>query len=304
MEDSILLGLSPTVHVYGGDLSTFRNCTIIAADTEEGPAVRTVFKEDPAPRLENCTLIAMDGPCGERELVNNKRVYVEHGELINCTYIKRTKVRNLDPYLEWEMESKLDPNVGLSHFTRTAAYTPGQFPDLPDSHWGAPSIAHAYELGLMSGTDSGFQPDATVSLAQTITMAARLRSTYYADGESFTSTGGAWYQPFVDYALSNGILTAPYDNYDRPAKRHEFAAILAAALPDDALAAINTVRDNAIPDVSTLHPSAPAIYTFYRAGILTGTDAAGSFAPDLPITRAAAAVILTHMADPALRVTI
>ena len=80
------------------------------------------------------------------------------------------------------------------------------------------------------------------------------------------------------------------------------AAILAAALPAEAMGAINSVGDNAIPDVSSAHPNANAIYTFYRAGILTGTDTAGSFAPDLEINRAAAAVILTHLADPALRV--
>lgn len=315
IEDSVLLGHGNGGISLSGSQFTAKNCVIINSLLTGGDGGLAVYNHflKTYPLFEGCTFIASTGACGRFEGAHEdgSRSYVEYADMRDCKFISLYDVDDLDPYLEWEMEEGLPlpdeeplppPSpIGLSNFTRSAVYTPGQFADLPESHWGAPSIAHAYEMGLMAGTDTGFEPDGIVSLAQAITMAAHLRSIYYADGEPFLSDG-AWYQPFVNYALANGILTAEYDNYNRPAKRHEFVSILAAALPPEAVAAINVVNDNTIPDIPSDHPNAPAIYAFYRAGILTGTDAAGTFAPDLEINRAAAAVILTHLAAPTLRV--
>ena len=46
------------------------------------------------------------------------------------------------------------------------------------------------------------------------------------------------------------------------------------------------------------------IYTFYRAGILTGSDAAGTFHPASTIVRSEAAAILVRMYDASYRVNI
>ncbi len=54
-----------------------------------------------------------------------------------------------------------------------------------------------------------------------------------------------------------------------------FASVLAAALPSEALTAINTIADGAIPDVSYSAYYADAVYLLYRAGVLTGSDTAG-----------------------------
>ena len=81
--------------------------------------------------------------------------------------------------------------------------------------------------------------------------------------------------------------------------RQEFAAIVANALPSEALPAINSVPFGSIPDV---YRSDAAIYKLYRAGILAGNDAAGTFRPNSPITRAEVATILVRMADPNARV--
>ena len=110
---------------------------------------------------------------------------------------------------------------------------------------------------------------------------------------------GVWYQTYVDYCKENGILKKDFADYNAPAKRRDFASILAAALPEEALEAINTVRS--IPDVAKKDGDADAIYALYRSGILTGNDAQGTFGPETSINRAAAAAILTRMADPGLR---
>ena len=51
-----------------------------------------------------------------------------------------------------------------------------------------------------------------VTIAESITLAARLHSTYYADGASFeTYDGGNWYDPYVNYARDKGLLSENYD---------------------------------------------------------------------------------------------
>lgn len=189
---------------------------------------------------------------------------------------------------------------GLSNFKAVNTYTAGQFADVAASYWGAPNIAKAYELGLMRGTSASyFSPEESVTVAETITMAARLHSIYTTGSENFVQSN-IWYQTYVDYCKVNGILKKDFD-YNAPAKRSDFAAILAAALPAEALRAVNTVEDGAIPDVSMKNDSAEAIYALYRAGILTGNDASGTFGPETAINRAAAAAILTRMAENSLR---
>lgn len=307
VEDSILLGFGTGGIYVNKTAVTARNCTIINPcdrDSHIPRAIATLFlNETPKPVLENCTLIGLYACGGILHAPDGSGSYVEHAEMTNCTFLPLSQVKDLSPYLKWKMESVHSAaEGGLANFTRVNVYTPGQFSDLSESYWGTAGAARAYELGLMQGTGSGFDPEGNVSLAQAVTMAARLHSIYHTGTESFAPASGAWYQTYVDYAAANGILTTGFADYNCPAKRHEFAAILAAALPAEALEAINTVET--IPDVAHSHPNGSAIYALYRAGILTGSDAAGSFLPDTPINRAAAAVIITRMADQTARMTL
>ena len=193
--------------------------------------------------------------------------------------------------------------ASLENFTPTNTYIQGQFTDVPETHWCSANVEKSYELGLMKGrSDTGFDPDGNVSLAQAITIAARLNSIYTTGTEAFTQ-GSVWYQSYVDYAKQNGI-PADFTDYNATATRAEFAAILAAALPTEALEAINMVTDGIIPDVDMKDVDAQAIYMLYRAGILTGNDSVGTFTPNSSITRAAAAAIITRMADTSLRKSI
>lgn len=191
--------------------------------------------------------------------------------------------------------------AGLSNFTRNVPYTPGQFSDVGSEAWYASAVQSACEYGLMSGADSTFfNANGNLTIAETIVIASRLHDTYYGGGHSFAGTGGAWYQPYADYAVANGIC-APYADYNAVIDRGEFAILLTNSLPDEALAAINDIADGAIPDVPAGSPYYDAVYRLYRAGILSGRDAAGTFAPTAPITRAEACVILSNMVDPSLR---
>ena len=329
LEDCLILSCGRGMGAYGNPI-TLRNCTIINSSTEE-VAVSDRIAVNPywlmegmgsaIPLLENCTLVAMDSPCGRYEFVETD-VEKHHGKwhytgdvALNGTYtfIPLTQGMDLSAYTAWTMdplpeepeftlpaEPEAEPAGSLANFAAVNTYTPGMYADVPETFWGAANVARAYELGLMKGTDAGFDPNGNVTLAQAVTMAARLHSIYTTGTEDFAQ-GQIWYQVYVDYALEKGILTGTYGDWNGDATRAQFAAILAAALPPEALEAVNAVADGAVPDVSMEDEAAEAIYRLYRAGILTGNDEKGTFTPEAGITRAAAAAILTRRADPALR---
>lgn len=188
---------------------------------------------------------------------------------------------------------------GLGNFTRTQEYQ-GQFTDVPAESWYAENVKAAYELRLMSGTgEDAFNPNGKLTLAETLAIACRLHSIYFGNGGQFQASS-PWYQVYVDYARTNNIYRpSGFAYYNGTATRAQFASILAASLPSDALAAINHVVS--IPDVSPYASYADAVYLLYNAGVLTGSDEQGSFRPTGSVTRAEVAAIVTRMADPALR---
>ena len=190
--------------------------------------------------------------------------------------------------------------AGYENFTTASAYT-GQFTDVAASAWYAQNVQRSYEYGLINGkTATTFAPDSTLTLAEAIKLAACLHSVYETGKADFTPSS-PWYQTYVDYAKANGLLPLILGGYDRPATRAQFASVLALALPEDALATIGNVEDDAIPDVPSNSAYGAAVYTLYRAGVLTGSDSKGNFLPASTIKRSEAAAIVTRMADPTLR---
>lgn len=193
--------------------------------------------------------------------------------------------------------------AGYENFTAQTTYTPGQFTDVADDAWYADNVRVAYEYGLINGQSATrFAPDSSLTVAEAVKLAACLHSIYNTGSADFASSS-PWYRTYADYALQNGILTAERSDYTQPASRAVFASVLAAALPAEALGAINTIADGAIPDVSSSASYADAVYLLYRAGVLTGSDSTGRFMPSSTIKRSEAAAIVTRMADPGLRRT-
>ena len=205
-------------------------------------------------------------------------------------------------YAVWEKveEQKIALEV---HFPRQQLYFPGQFTDVPENEWYTDYVVSVYQLGLMVGTATDvFSPHKEVSLAQAITMAARIHSIYTTGQDNFVQ-GKVWYQVYVDYAYENGIIDSAYYKADmtRSATRAMFAEILANALPDEALPAINSFADDCLPDVKMKDDCAPFVYKLYRAGILTGSDLQGSFLPNSYIKRSECAAIIVRMAETTAR---
>ena len=179
------------------------------------------------------------------------------------------------------------------------------FVDVPSSSWYYESVRKAWSNGLIDGvTATEFKPDNQLTVAQAIKLAAALHQMQKTGSVTLTSGSPNWYDSYVAYAVNNGVIEKDYLNYTKaqmnaPATRGEFVHIFSGALLD--AAAINTVADNKIPDVKTTDKYGAEIYTFYRAGITVGSDAAGTFHPASSIKRSEVAAILQRMYDTAAR---
>ncbi len=188
----------------------------------------------------------------------------------------------------------------LARFTLQRRYTPGMFLDMPrsSSHWYDGAVRSAYELGFMQGSGTDFLPENSISVAECVTIAARMHDIYNGGSGTFQQ-GAVWYSTYVNYASANGIIKAgEFTDLSRPATRAEMAYILANSVSPDAIPAVkNTVL---IPDVTTGTPHWEQILALYKAGVLTGYSD-GSFEPYSTITRAETAAIISRIADPSQR---
>lgn len=182
------------------------------------------------------------------------------------------------------------------------------FADVPSDSWYYSSVKAAWENGLIDGvTANEFKPNATLTVAQTIKLAAALHQLDRTGEVSLKNSGANWYDSYVSYAVTNGIIEKDYANYTKaqmnaPVTRGEFVHIFHGA--EEAYKAINTVADNAIPDVKATDKFAAEIYEFYRAGILTGSDAKGTFHSASTIKRSEVATILLRMFETSARKSI
>ncbi|MBQ3404145.1 MAG: Ig-like domain-containing protein, partial [Oscillospiraceae bacterium] len=200
------------------------------------------------------------------------------------------------------MPAVLAVEPGLDNFKKTKDYPSGLFTDVKDDAWYHDSVKSAYEYGLVKGvSDTAFNPDGNMTLAEALALADRLHSIFY-NGTADFRQGEPWYQVYVDYAKTNGIIPGSgYPDYNAKATRAQFAQIFAKALPESALEKINNIEPWMIPDVSITASYSTAVYILYNAGILTGSDARGTFNPDSNIKRSEVSAIVTRMADTSLR---
>lgn len=196
----------------------------------------------------------------------------------------------------------------------------GEFSDLAADSAFYNNVAALYEYGLSIGkTDGTFGLQDSVTVGQALIFAGRLRSLYcIGDAESgaapyrLENQPQRAYEPYLQYLQADGVLGDELaGTYGSAATRAQVAHILAATLPAEALPLINeeTVTDgyarrHYITDVTEYTEYYQDILFLYRAGISQGSNAAGDFYPDQPITRGALAAMLTRMADPQLRITL
>lgn len=176
------------------------------------------------------------------------------------------------------------------------------FTDVKPDSWYYEDVYNAVRLGIINGkSETSFAPDDNLTYAEAIKLAACMYQ-LYKEGSVYLVPGGTpWYKMYVEYCESVGVITKEY-NYNEKATRAGYMEIFANALPDEALAAINEVPDGSIPDVAVYEDYSKAVYKLYRAGILTGVDAAHRCEPSSTIKRCEVAAIITRMMDENKRV--
>ena len=200
----------------------------------------------------------------------------------------------------------------------TAVYE-NQFADVSEDDWFYKNVAALYSLGLINGRGdlTRFAPRNEITIAEAITMAARLRSIYDFGASEigaylFRTDGQQWYEPYYEYLRYIGIIGTEFDAQPNlPATRAQVAHLIANTLPADLFEPINDeavtvgyATGQYIRDVNDYTPYQQDIITLYRWGIVNGIDHIGSFAPDATLLRCDAAAMFTRLVDPELRITL
>lgn len=170
------------------------------------------------------------------------------------------------------------------------------YTDVPAGAWFEAGAKLCYEVGLMNGTPSGFQPERNMTAGEATVIAARILEAvtgeaivYYEPKPGETLP---WYFSQVEYLKRHGV-TLP-ENMEANATRAGFVGLLSAVLPDELLKPINTITT--LPDSDR-----EDVLRLYRAGILTGTDKYGTFAGDKPLTRQEGAAMVSRVVREGLR---
>lgn len=162
-----------------------------------------------------------------------------------------------------------------------------RFTDVPDSHWAHDAIEYVVDEGLFAGTsDTTFNPEGTMTRAMLWVVLARMD-----DVNTNASSGEAWYQPGLDWAVENGISdgTNPNNNITR----EQFAAMLyryAENAGEDITAdtaELNKFIDTISVSSYALQPLAWAV----ENGIISGTSS-DTISPAGNATRAQVATML------------
>lgn len=175
----------------------------------------------------------------------------------------------------------------VSLFTLPAQAASQTFTDVPEAHWAHDAIEYVVDEGLFAGTSSTtFNPEGTMTRAMLWVVLARMD-----DVNTNASSGEAWYQPGLDWAVKNGISdgTNPNNNITR----EQFAAMLyryAENAGEDITAdtaELNKFIDTINISTYALEPLAWAV----ENGIVSGTSS-DTISPSGNATRAQVATML------------
>lgn len=213
------------------------------------------------------------------------------------------EARNEDQRIRKPFAIEILGSMNKEAFQKVVNYKPGHFKDVSSNEWYDKWVGMAYEYGFVKGQKPNlFNPKGDITNAEVITIAARIHSIY--NNTPIKEVKGAWYQKYVLYAINNKIIDASYVNkLKNNSSREECVGILHKSMPKVEYRSINVVDLGAIPDVSIEKESSHAIYDFYKAGILSGSDIIGTFYPDSKITRAEISKVIVCMVNETMRTT-
>ena len=188
-----------------------------------------------------------------------------------------------------------------STYSSTSVSTALPFTDVPETRWSYPYIKQMYDAGAVSGASATtFDPTGDVTRAQFVTMLGRLSG---ADVSSYPATPfrdvpeNAWYTPFVNWALANGIISgtsAATFSPDASITRQDMAVMIYSYTQRYELH-LQEQPVTPFTDAGSVAAYAQtAVQTLHRAGIISGMPD-GSFQPYSTATREQACTMLCRL---------
>ena len=162
------------------------------------------------------------------------------------------------------------------------------FKDVSSDAWYYEPISKAYNMGLVSGfSDTEFQPTSTVTGAQLLTILCR------ADGGSVSANGGNWYDPAVEWAEKNNILSAKNGwtfEPNTPLSREQMMVLIYNYMQYKGTLSSKTDDLSGFTDSDKVSSYAKnAVQALVGSGIISGTGT--KLEPQGTLTRAETAVI-------------
>ena len=166
------------------------------------------------------------------------------------------------------------------------------FTDVSEGYWAAASIDRLLAAGVVAGrADGSFRPDAVLTRAEFVKMLALTLGLQPGTGtHSFTDVkSGDWFAPYVDAAVSSGLVQGVTPKRFDPAgilTREQIALLVTRAMQLTGGAPL-TFSDTGQIDASAV----AAVRAAVGAGYLQGFPD-GSFRPQGTVTRAEAAKVM------------
>lgn len=165
------------------------------------------------------------------------------------------------------------------------------FSDVPRSHWAYDAIIAAEARGLIQGSGGKFRPGDSVSSQAFLSMVCR---TWGLDDRTL-ETGDRWAEPAMAFGQYAGWFEEEEltrTNRAKPITREFAAKLLVNALfPEELKHQGSAVRFNDQSEIGWARR--PYVQAAARLGLITGYED-GTFRPQAPLTRAAAASLLTR----------
>lgn len=223
-------------------------------------------------------------------------------DISGFTYLGNGKLK----YNHLGKEVVLDiPQTPISKTTATSVFNSndsGKFTDVPETTWYHDAVYKVKDLGIIAGKGNGlFDPNGNLTVAEGITLAARVRANY--NKEELPSVSGEWYAGALEYAVKQGILkNGDFTDFNKKITRAEMAYLFSNALPSTEYNSINQIT--ALPDVSANTKYQANIFKLYNAGIVSGSDKYGTFNPNSNIQRSETAAIILRVVDKSERKTL
>ena len=178
------------------------------------------------------------------------------------------------------------------------------FSDVNAGDWFEAYLQDAYDEGIIGGFPDGtYRPNGQLTHAQIMVMAAQLHSKQKGDNYDFQAAkkeGGAWYQPYEDYCIAEGIVPAETFGAGGPFEGEENTNVTRGQM---AFYFSGTLTDESYKDKKEVSLSDIDGYIFKenieklaKADIVGGFPD-GTFRPDELVTRAQAAVFIKNLLD-------